>query len=176
MVVRKLSKSGPAAVDDHCEVAGHGREEINSFVDRLNGGLDHHNDFDKDFVMKSCLVLADLPVAYRVENFNNKNLDAIRVKWPTSRRRWSDSRGHAMGVRSRDPDDSRQRADSVPLAYWLLLYPDKALTGTVALRGHQTWLMMCLWNVFGGASAPSLTEVRKVSQEAAHGPSLRTSR
>jgi hypothetical protein len=32
--------------------------------------------------MKSCLVLTDLPVAYKVQNFNNTNLTTIRNKWP----------------------------------------------------------------------------------------------
>ena len=63
------------------------REEIYSFVEHLNDGLEHHNNFDKDFIMKSCLVLADLLVAYRVENFNNKNLDVIRANWSRRRRR-----------------------------------------------------------------------------------------
>ena len=32
--------------------------------------------------MKSCLVLTDLPVAYKVQNFNNANLTTIRQHWP----------------------------------------------------------------------------------------------
>ncbi len=28
--------------------------------------------------MKSCLVLSDLPVAYKVQNFNNENLSLIQ--------------------------------------------------------------------------------------------------
>ena len=34
------------------------RDEIFNFVDRVNTQLTRRNDFDKDFVMKSCLVLA----------------------------------------------------------------------------------------------------------------------
>ena len=32
--------------------------------------------------MKSCLVLTDLPVVYKVQNFNNANLSLIRQQWP----------------------------------------------------------------------------------------------
>ena len=32
--------------------------------------------------MKSCLVLTDLPVAYKVQNFNNANLTTIRQNGP----------------------------------------------------------------------------------------------
>ncbi len=58
------------------------RDEIFNFVDRVNTQLTRRNDFDKDFIMKSCLVLTDLPVAYKVQNFNNANLTTIRQHWP----------------------------------------------------------------------------------------------
>jgi len=54
------------------------REEIYGFVEYLNSDLLRRNDFDKDFVMKTSLVVSDLPVQYRVENFNNQNLNLIR--------------------------------------------------------------------------------------------------
>jgi uncharacterized protein with ParB-like and HNH nuclease domain len=57
------------------------REQIYDFVDHLNQGLSAKNDLDKDFLMKTCLVLSDLPVRYSVENFNNQNLDLIKAKW-----------------------------------------------------------------------------------------------
>lgn len=59
------------------------RDEIYKFVDHLNYGLiSRGNNFDKDFVMKTCLVLSDLKVQYKVDNFNNKNLSIIWGKWP----------------------------------------------------------------------------------------------
>ena len=57
------------------------REEIYGFVDRLNCDLSHKNEFDKDFLMKTCLVVSDLAVEYRVENFNNQNLELIKRNW-----------------------------------------------------------------------------------------------
>ena len=58
------------------------RQEIYGFVDHLNNGLLRKNNLDKDFVMKSCLVLLDLPVQYLVKNFNNPNLLLIEQRWP----------------------------------------------------------------------------------------------
>ncbi|MDP3062678.1 MAG: DUF262 domain-containing protein [Chloroflexota bacterium] len=58
------------------------REEIHGFVDRLNSDLTRSNNFNKDFVMKTCLVVSDLPVQYKVDNFNNKNLSTIQQQWP----------------------------------------------------------------------------------------------
>lgn len=56
------------------------REEINSLVDDLNSRGDGF-DFDKDLVMKSCLVLNDLDVKFKVDNFNKKNTAHIEKGW-----------------------------------------------------------------------------------------------
>lgn len=57
------------------------REEITAFVDDLNqigGGF----DFDKDFVLKSCLILTDIKdIAFKVDNFNAENMKNIELKW-----------------------------------------------------------------------------------------------
>ena len=57
------------------------RAEITKFVDNINQ-IGEGFEFDKDFVLKSCLVLSDIPeIAFKVENFNNKNLDVIEKNW-----------------------------------------------------------------------------------------------
>lgn len=150
------------------------REEIYSFVDRLNSGLEHHNDFDKDFVMKSCLVLADLPVAYRVENFNNRNLDVIRDKWPAIKTALEHCirTVNLMGV---DRETLTSANALIPIAYWLLQHPQSSLTGSSSSAASdfaaiRTWLMMVLVNnVFAGASDQALSEVRKVLYDASNG-------
>lgn len=57
------------------------REEVTKFVDELNalgGGF----NFDKDFVLKSALMICDIPdVRFKVENFNKKNMGAIEKSW-----------------------------------------------------------------------------------------------
>ena len=57
------------------------RQEIYDFVDHLNTALDARNEFDKDFVMKSCLVLCDLDPRYKVGNFTTANLKLIEENW-----------------------------------------------------------------------------------------------
>jgi uncharacterized protein with ParB-like and HNH nuclease domain len=58
------------------------REEITSFVDRLNI---HYEDkgfsFSIDFVLKALLVLSDRPAEYRISNFSNENLGAMKLEW-----------------------------------------------------------------------------------------------
>ncbi len=57
------------------------RNEITSLVDDLNNIGEKFN-FDKDFLLKSSLVLSDLPnIAYRVNNFNTKNMEEIEKNW-----------------------------------------------------------------------------------------------
>ena len=57
------------------------REVIYEFVDEINQIGDRF-DFNKDIVLKSCLVLADLPsIKFKVDNFNKKNMDLIESKW-----------------------------------------------------------------------------------------------
>lgn len=57
------------------------REEITSFVDEINAVGDGFN-INKDFVLKSCLVLGDFKeIAFKVDNFNQKNMLQIEKEW-----------------------------------------------------------------------------------------------
>jgi uncharacterized protein with ParB-like and HNH nuclease domain len=57
------------------------REEITSFVDEINSIGDGFS-VNKDFVLKSCLVLSGFKdIAFKVDNFNQENMLAIEEKW-----------------------------------------------------------------------------------------------
>lgn len=57
------------------------RKEITEFVEEISNIGDKFL-FNKDFILKSCLVLIDLKnIAYKVNNFNKKNMEAIETKW-----------------------------------------------------------------------------------------------
>jgi len=57
------------------------RQEITSFVDEINH-IGEGFDFDKDFVLKNCLVLSDITdIAFKVDNFNMANTKTIEDKW-----------------------------------------------------------------------------------------------
>lgn len=59
------------------------REAINEFVDELNK-IGQGFDFDKDFVLKSCLVLGDFgDIKFKVENFTKANMLKIENAWNT---------------------------------------------------------------------------------------------
>ena len=56
------------------------REEIISFVDEINKIGDGFN-FNKDFVLKACLVLSDFDIAFKVDNFTRTNMLKIENNW-----------------------------------------------------------------------------------------------
>lgn len=59
------------------------RSEIFSFTDALNKVEVHKPNyvFKKDDILKSCLVLSDLEVQYKLKNFNEDNLKIISNNW-----------------------------------------------------------------------------------------------
>jgi hypothetical protein len=61
------------------------REEITALVDTQNARnmADGGYRFDRDFVLKACLVLADVSsVAFKVTNFTQSNMGLIESRWP----------------------------------------------------------------------------------------------
>lgn len=57
------------------------REEILNFVDEIRG-YGSGFAFDKDFVLKSCLVLCDFTeIAFKVDDFNRENMERIEDEW-----------------------------------------------------------------------------------------------
>lgn len=59
------------------------REVIHEFVDEINQIGDGFS-FNKDIVLKSCLVLADFDVKFKVDNFTKENMSVIENNWDAS--------------------------------------------------------------------------------------------
>jgi uncharacterized protein with ParB-like and HNH nuclease domain len=65
-------------------IVGHwndGRSNIENLIQTLNG-KGKRFAFDNDFVMRCCLVLADLPVRLSANSFRRENIVRIRDSWP----------------------------------------------------------------------------------------------
>lgn len=141
------------------------REQIFNFVDRVNTQLTRRNDIDKDFIMKACLVLTDLPVAYKVHNFNNANLTKIRQSWEAIRK--AIERGvdltNSFGI---DRDNLTSANALIPIIYYLFKNPALTFRGSTPFEGRNAdsirrWLIMALLNgVFGGTSDNMLRDIR----------------
>ena len=145
------------------------RDEIYDFVDRLNIELSRRNNFDKDFVMKSCLVLSDLPVAYKVQNFTQKNLNLIKKNW-NSIKRAVEAGVNASNYYGVDGDNLTSTNALIPVCYYLFKHPEVKLTGESSFdvknsRNVRNWLIASLLNgVFGGSSDSMLSSIRNVLQ------------
>lgn len=145
------------------------RDEIFSFVDTVNTELTRRNDFDKDFIMKSCLVLTDLPVVYKVQNFNNSNLELIRREWPAIKQ--AVKRGvdlaNSFGI---DRDNLTSVNALIPIIYFFLKNPSTTLRGSTPFDARNAdrirrWLIMALLKgAFGRASDGLLTGIRSKIQ------------
>jgi uncharacterized protein with ParB-like and HNH nuclease domain len=141
------------------------REEIFSFVDRVNSQLTRRNELDKDFIMKSCLVLSDLPVVYKVQNFNEQNLALIRENWSGIKK--AVERGvdltNSFGI---DRDNLTSANALIPITYYLYKNPTVTLRGSTPFEARNAenirrWLIMALLKgAFGRASDGLLKDIR----------------
>lgn len=105
------------------------RKDIYDFVDRLNNDLANKNNLDKDFIMKTCLVVSDLPVTYKVSSFTNQNLDLIFSKWNDIKIAIENgvSLANSFGL---DRDTFTSANALIPIIYFLFHTSGKTLRGS----------------------------------------------
>lgn len=148
------------------------RDEIYAFVDRLNTQFSRKNDFDKDFIMKSCLMLTDLPVQYKVENFNNQNLRHIYENWSHIKSS-IETAVNLINTFGIDRETLISVNAFIPVIYYLHLhYSSTLLDGTPFKMEEVTlirkWLLIALLsNTFSGQSDSALASARRVIREQA---------
>ncbi len=142
------------------------REEIHNFVDEINEIGDGFN-FNKDFVLKSCLVLSDFKdIAFKVDNFNKSNMLKIESNWEsiTQAIRLAVNLVYSFGY-NRDTLTSNNAI--IPIAYYLktigLPQSYEGSTKVIKDRGHiKKWLTLSLLkSVFGGQPDNVLRIIRK---------------
>jgi hypothetical protein len=146
--------------------SGNAREEINEFVNELNTGLTRKNRLNKDFVMKSCLVLLDFQVAYRVSSFNKETCARIRDRWGEIKRaiRLTVDAANAFGI---DEENLTSVNALIPVAYYLFQNPRLNLRGESAYdvanaKLIRVWLISALLNhVLGSSSDSMLAKLRE---------------
>ena len=146
------------------------RDEIYSFVDRLNNELPRKNKLNKDFIMKACLVLSDLPIPYKVSTFNNQNLELIEKNWVDIKEA-IETGVQLVNIFGIDRDTLTSANALTPILYYLYKHPGKApmeLTPSDVRNAQliRTWLTSALLNnAFGGQSDQALTETRRILRD-----------
>lgn len=119
--------------------------------------------------MKSCLVLTDLPVVYKVQNFNNSNLEMIRDQWGNIKAaiRAGVNLVNSFGI---DRENLTSVNALIPVIYYLYKNPGKTLLGSTTFDARNAdrirrWLIMVLLKgAFGRASDGLLNSIRSKIQ------------
>lgn len=145
------------------------RQEIFDLVDYLNDGLDARNDLSKDFLMKASLVLSDLDVTYKVNNFTNSNLSIIEDNWPKIKKTLEATLRlvNSLGI---DKETLTSTNALMPIAYYLH-NSGQTLDGTSAFDARnavlvQKFLLGSLLNgAFSGTSDQAISVSRGLIKE-----------
>lgn len=149
---------------------GNARELIHGFVDKLNS-IGNGFRFDKDFVLKSCLVLADLSdVRFRVDNFSKVNMEVIQERWPRieSALRAAVELLHEFGYSGETLTATNA---VVPIAYYLLTnnYSSTIVTAPAReddrLRIRQWLARVLVKRTFGGQPDSLYGPLRRLIQD-----------
>jgi Protein of unknown function DUF262 len=143
-----------------------GKEIIVQFVKKINNKLVLKNKFTKDFVMKSCLVLLDLPHTYNVRNFTTDNLRKIQDNWVSIANTIERTIRlvNSFGI---DKNFLTSTNALHPIAYYL----HKANKGLAELHPdivkqiHRWLLIASLNSVFSGTSDQAIGDSRTIIQE-----------
>lgn len=143
------------------------REEITAFVDELNA-IGSGFNFDKDFILKNCLVLGDFnEIAFKVDNFNKSNMLKIEKEWDdiTSALRHAVTLISSFGY-------NRERLTSnnavIPIAYYLLKkgIPNNYVEASKFREDREVvrlWLILSLVKrTFGGVPDTVLRPIREI--------------
>lgn len=145
------------------------REEIHALVDEINTEYGDFG-FTKDFVLKSALMLADLDIRWKVENFTLENLRTIEARW----------RGIAGALRAAvklvasfgfNASTLTSASAVIPIVYYLYRRGNPA--GYVDADAHREdrerirrWLLVTtLKRTFGGVPDNVLRPIRDVLRE-----------
>lgn len=146
------------------------REEITEFVDDVNsigGGF----RINKDFVLKTALVLTDFPnIAFKVDNFNKPNMIKIEANWENIKRAIKQS-VHLVSSFGYTGKTLSSNNALIPIAYYLLTIgmPDNFVESGATKKNRakiKKWLIMALLKkVFSGQPDNVIRPIRDIIRE-----------
>jgi len=146
------------------------REEIILFVNEINN-IGNFFNFNKDFILKSCLVLNDFTnIAFKVDNFNKRNMLSIEDNWEliTNSIRQAVKLVSTFGY-NRETLTSNNAI--IPIAYYLnkISAKDNYASSSKNYKEKaviKKWLILSLIKrTFGGQPDNVLRPIRKIIQE-----------
>jgi hypothetical protein len=144
------------------------RSEIHDFTDAINQIGNGYN-FGKDFVLKACLYLCeDLPIQYKVKNFNKTNLRVIENKWEEIKK----SILTTTRLISRFGFGAKNVVAPLallPIAFYLMKRCNSSFDTSSSAEDADAQVAIRRWfvfstlkNAFGGSSDTTLTRLREL--------------
>ena len=143
------------------------RKEITEFVDEINQIGDSFN-FNKDFVLKSCLVLCELnDIAFKVDNFGTETMQKIEMNWDDVKKaiRLAVSLVSNFGF---NQETLTSNNAIIPIAYYLLKkglpanYVQSSIYKDDRNLVHKWLILALLKRVFSGQPDNVLRPLRKI--------------
>lgn len=151
------------------------REELARLQKRLNEELTTPNDFDRDFILRTALLLSELPYVFSVDSFTKKNLALIESNWTeikasleiairlVNRFGLSNLRGNLTSNNA-----------VMPIAHYVFRLRQKGLSAEAVeeilaanSRSIRVWVVSALFaGVFGGAADTTVVLARRIVDDA----------
>ena len=147
----------------------HARDNINNLVKMLNNVAKNKNfEFNTDFVMKSCLMLCEKNIKFKVENFNEDNVNDIEKNWNGIEK----SIVTAVEVAAKigfNKDNLTSHNVLIPVAYYFFKKKVHCLEDVDKknLINIQSWIIRALLGgIFGGSTDSTLAKSREIINKA----------
>lgn len=146
------------------------RDEISNLLARLNTELEKENDVDRDFILRSGLVLSELEYGFKVENFTRENLGRIEVNWVKIKQA-IEKAFRTINLFGIDANNLTSLNAAMPIAYYFYRvddegYPSKLIDSDENLERIRRWLASALLNgIFGGTANVTVGMSRSIIRE-----------
>jgi len=138
-----------------------GRQEFESFLQLINSKGDGFS-FNTDFIMRSCLVLTDCPVLFKVKSFKKENIAKIKTEWENVKSAINKTIDLLVEFGFSGEKLPSQMA-IIPIAYHFIKGGNKNQKSTQDLRRYL--IHSLLKQVYGGQGDQVLTNVREALRE-----------
>lgn len=133
-----------------------GREEIEAFLESLNKKGDGFW-FNNDFIMRSCLVLTDCPVLFKVNSFKKENIDKIKNEWENIKTAISTSVDLLVEFGFNGENLTSQNA-VIPIAYYFVKGGSESPESKKAIRKYISYAL--LKQIYGGQGDQVISNLR----------------
>ena len=134
-----------------------GRQEIENFLLSINKSGDGFW-FDNDFIMRSCLVLTDCPVLFKVKSFKKDNINKIRNEWQNIKSAISRSVDLLVEFGFNGENLTSQNA-VIPIAYYFIKGGNGSSNSKKEIRTYIIHAL--LKQIYGGQGDQVLSNMRE---------------